>query len=59
METKQSLGERATQLKDIAYQLKSASEIVLEEAQRMEAVQTRFKQRAQSRYGYRAPARQR
>ncbi len=45
MENHPSFSERATLLKETAFQLKKAAESVLEEAQRMEAARVRFSER--------------
>lgn len=49
MEKAPSFGERTAALKKVAMQLREAAEIVLTEAQRMEAAQSRFQQRASKR----------
>jgi len=47
MENQQtSFAQRTKQLKDIAFQLKNAADVVLAEVQHMEAAQERFAQKA-------------
>ncbi len=48
MENQPSFAERTKQLKEIAFQLKNAAEIVLAEVQHMEAAQERFAQKAKA-----------
>ena len=48
MENQPSFAQRTRQLKDIAFQLKNAGEIVLAEVQHMEAAQERFAQKAKA-----------
>ena len=49
MENQQpSFAQRTAQLKEIAFQLKNAADIVLAEVQHMEAAQERFAQRAKA-----------
>ena len=49
-----SFGERTKRLKDAAEQLRTVADVVLAEVQHMEAAQTRFAQRTQSRADKRA-----
>ena len=49
METQPTFAERTAALKDVAFDLKHAAEIVLAEAQRMEAAQGRFAARNNAR----------
>ena len=49
MDNQPSFAERTKQLKETAYQLKSAAEVVLAEVQHMEAAQERFAQKAKAR----------
>jgi len=46
MDNNSSFAERTKQLKETAYQLKNAADIVLAEVQHMEAAQQRFAQKA-------------
>ena len=46
MDNQPSFAQRTAQLKETAYQLKSAADIVLAEVQHMEAAQARFAQKA-------------
>ena len=46
MENQPSFAERTKQLKEIAFQLKNAADVVLAEVQHMEAAQERFAQKA-------------
>ena len=46
MDTNQSFAQRTAQLKETAYQLKNAADVVLAEVQHMEAAQERFAQKA-------------
>ena len=46
MDNQPSFAQRTAQLKEIAFQLKSAADIVLAELQHMEAAQARFAQKA-------------
>jgi len=49
MENQQpSFAQRTKQLKDIAFQLKNAAEVVLAEVQHMEAARERFAQKAKA-----------
>ena len=49
MENQQpSFAQRTKQLKDIAFQLKNAADVVLAEVQHMEAAQERFAQKAKA-----------
>ena len=49
MDTKPNFGERVKLLRETAYKLREASEIVLTEVQHMEAASQRFQQRADKR----------
>ena len=49
MDNQPSFAERTKQLRETAYQLKNAAEIVLAEVQHMEAAQERFAQKATAR----------
>ena len=46
MDNQPSFAQRTKQLKETAYQLEAAAEIVLAEVQHMEAAQERFAQKA-------------
>jgi hypothetical protein len=46
MDNQPSFAQRTAQLKEIAFQLKSAADVVLAEVQHMEAAQARFAQKA-------------
>ena len=46
MDNQPSFAQRTTQLKEIAFQLKNAADVVLAEVQHMEAAQARFAQKA-------------
>ena len=48
MDTQPSFAQRTAQLKDIAFQLKNAADVVLAEMQHMEAAQARFAQKAKA-----------
>ncbi len=48
MENQSSFAERTKQLKEIAFQLKNAADVVLAEVQHMEAAQERFAQKAKA-----------
>jgi hypothetical protein len=48
MENQPSFAERTKRLKEIAFQLKNAADIVLAEVQHMEAAQERFAQKAKA-----------
>jgi hypothetical protein len=48
MDNQPSFAQRTAQLKDIAFQLKNAANIVLAEVQHMEAAQARFAQKAKA-----------
>ena len=55
MENQQtSFAQRTKQLKDTAFQLKNAAEVVLAEVQHMEAAQERFAQKAKAKQKARA-----
>jgi hypothetical protein len=55
MENQQtSFAQRTKQLKDIAFQLKNAADVVLSEVQHMEAAQERFAQKAKAKTKARA-----
>ena len=54
MENQPSFAERTKQMKDIAFQLKNAAEVVLAEVQHMEAAQERFAQKAKAKTEARA-----
>ena len=55
MDTKPNFGERVKLLRETAYKLREASEIVLTEVQHMEAAASRFQQRAEKRGGRNMP----
>jgi 2C-methyl-D-erythritol 2,4-cyclodiphosphate synthase len=46
MDNQPSFAERTKQLKEVAFQLKNAADVVLAEVQHMEAAQERFAQKA-------------
>ena len=48
MDNNSSFAQRTKQLKDIAFQLKNAADVVLSEVQHMEAAQERFAQKAKA-----------
>ena len=48
MDNQPSFAERTKRLKEIAYQLKNAADVVLAEVQHMEAAQERFAQKAKA-----------
>ena len=48
MENQPSFAERTKRLKEIAFQLKNAADVVLVEVQHMEAAQERFAQKAKA-----------
>ena len=48
MDNQPSFAQRTAQLKETAYQLKAAADVVLAEVQHMEAAQARFAQKAQA-----------
>ena len=48
MDNQPSFAQRTAQLKETAFQLKSAADIVLAEVQHMEAAQERFAQKAKA-----------
>ena len=48
MDNQPSFAERTKQLKEIAFQLKNAADVVLAEVQHMEAAQERFAQKAKA-----------
>ena len=48
MENQPSFAERTKRLKEIAFQLKNAADVVLAEVQHMEAAQERFAQKAKA-----------
>ena len=48
MENQPSFAERTKRLKEIAFQLKNAADVVLAEVQHMEASQERFAQKAKA-----------
>jgi len=54
MDNQPSFAQRTKQLKDIAFQLKNAAEVVLSEVQHMEAAQERFAQKAKAKTKARA-----
>ncbi len=54
MENQPSFAQRAKQLRETAYQLKSAADVVLSEVQHMEAAQERFAQKAKAKTKARA-----
>ncbi len=54
MDNQPSFAERTKQLKEIAFQLKNAADVVLAEVQHMEAAQARFAQKAQAKTKARA-----
>ena len=54
MENQPSFAERTKQLKEIAFQLKNAADVVLAEVQHMEAAQERFAQKAKAKTKARA-----
>ena len=56
MDTKPNFGERVKLLRETAYTLRNAAEIVLTEVQHMEAAATRFQQRAKKRGRGNTPA---
>ena len=49
MDNQPSFAERAKRLRETAYKLREASEIVLREVQHMEAVAKRFQERVKTR----------
>ena len=54
MDNQPSFAQRTAQLKDIAFQLKNAADVVLAEVQHMEAAQERFAQKAKAKTKARA-----
>jgi len=48
MDNNSSFAQRTAQLKEIAFQLKNAADVVLAEVQHMEAAQERFAQKAKA-----------
>ena len=54
MDKQPSFAQRTAQLKDTAFQLKNAAEVVLAEVQHMEAAQERFAQKAKAKTKARA-----
>ena len=54
MDNQPSFAQRTAQLKDIAFQLKNAADVVLAEVQHMEAAQERFAQKAKGKIKPRA-----
>ena len=48
MDNQPSFAQRTAQLKEIAFQLKNAADVVLAEVQHMEAAQERFAQKAKA-----------
>ena len=56
MENQPSFAERTKRLKEIAYQLKNAADVVLAEVQHMEAAQERFAERMKNRTDKKARA---
>ena len=48
MDNQPSFAERTKQLKEVAFQLKNAADVVLAEVQHMEAAQERFAQKAKA-----------
>ena len=56
MDNQPSFAQRTAQLKDIAFQLKNAADVVLAEVQHMEAAQERFAQKAKAKPKARAYA---
>jgi hypothetical protein len=48
MDNQPSFAQRTNQMRDTAFQLKSAADIVLAEVQHMEAAQERFAQKAKA-----------
>ena len=48
MDNQPSFAERTKQLREVAFQIKNAAEIVLAEVQHMEAAQERFAQKAKA-----------
>jgi len=48
MDNQPSFAQRTAQLKEIAFQLKNAADVVLAEVQHMEAAQERFAQRTKA-----------
>ena len=48
MDNNSSFAQRTAQLKEIAFQLKNAADVVLAEVQHMEAAQERFAQRTKA-----------
>ena len=54
MDTQPSFAERTKKLKETAFQLKNAADIVLGEVQHMEAAQERFAQKAKAKTKARA-----
>ncbi len=57
MDNQPNFGERVKLLRETAYKLRDAAEIVLAEVQHMEAAAARFKQRIDKRERREAPAR--
>ena len=50
MDNQPSFAQRTAQLKETAFQLKSAADVVLAEVQHMEAAQARFAQKAKAKH---------
>ena len=56
MDNQPSFAQRTQQLKEIAFQLKNAADVVLAEVQHMEAAQERFAQKAKAKADKKARA---
>ena len=56
MDNQPSFAQRTAQLKETAYQLKNAADVVLAEVQHMEAAQARFAQKATAKPDKKRPA---
>ena len=56
MDNQPSFPERTKRLKEIAFQLKNAADVVLAEVQHMEAAQERFAQKAKAKADKKARA---
>jgi hypothetical protein len=54
MDNQPSFAERTKQLREVAFQIKNAADVVLAEVQHMEAAQERFAQKAKAKPKVRA-----